>query len=313
MPVPSRTTLYARLNAYRDALRETVIVSKAPSETEHNAKATLFRNGLAILGFAMLEDFIRTRTSEVLQRVGHGVTPFADLPDALRLATTIGVVDGIKFSSSFIERGSPDFYSFVQNHSQSVASTSAAGYRLSELAFASDHPNVQTADIESILLAFHVERPWQTIETFANRAGTGVFGTKAAFQNALWRRNMAAHRANSNVEFSELDAFAGIASTIAAGFDMLLSHALRKILDADPEHLRGSRMLAHGHIGIRYISKSDRYWRETVGSSAKAFKRDLDRTTLVTDCIARAAAKGQAVITKDETGKISEWFTPVVD
>jgi hypothetical protein len=313
MPVPSRTTFYERLSAYRDALLEPTIVSREPAEVAHNAKARLFRNGLAVMGFAILEDFLRTRIGEVLERIGHGHTAFADLPEPLRTASTIGVIDGIRFNSTFLERPSGDYYAYIQNHSQAVASTATAAYRISPLAFARDRPNVQPSDIESILNAFQINQPWTAIQTFSHRAGTGILAPRPTFQEALDRRNRAAHRADSDVEFAELDAFLGVAATIGAGVDLLLSHSLRKILDRDVPLLTGQTLLAMNHVGIRFISKNDQFWREVVNANVKAFRRDTSLGPLKAACIARAAANNQAVVVKDDSGKVAEWFTPVVD
>lgn len=313
MPVPSRTTFYERLSAYRGALEEPAIVSQPPNEISHNAKARLFRNGLAVMGFAILEDFIRTRMAEILDRVGNGPTAFVDLPSALRRASTLGVVEGIKFTSNFLDSQSTAFYAHVQNHSQSVASTATAAYRISSLAFAADHPNVQGSDIENILLAFHINQPWTAIQTMSHRTGSGVISAREAFLAALTRRNMAAHQANSDIEFGELEAFSSVATAIAAGFDLMISHALRKILDGDVDFLNGTTKLAANHVGIRFISRGGNHWREVINGGQRAFRRHTDLNTLITECRGRAHTRGQAVVVKDESGRVAHWYTPVID
>jgi len=70
----ARTTFLEHIIAYKGATEADLIVSRAPVEVLHNAQAQLLRNGLAVVGYAILEDFIRTRTAEILSRIGNGTT-----------------------------------------------------------------------------------------------------------------------------------------------------------------------------------------------------------------------------------------------
>src|SRR5215211_6609576 len=100
----SREQFVGRLYAYRQAVRSEVLVSRAPTETEHNLRARVLRNGLAVVGYALLEDFLRSRTVEVVARIGDGHTSFQDLPKGIKFAATEGVFNAARFQQRFIDR-----------------------------------------------------------------------------------------------------------------------------------------------------------------------------------------------------------------
>jgi hypothetical protein len=309
----ARQNFHERLAAYNAAIKEPVIVSGAPSEREHNARARLFRNGLAVMGFGIVEDFVRTRCSEILQRIGSGTTAFIDLPEALRIAATAGVTDAIRFKSSFLDKTSAEYFPLYQTNSRSIASTAEVAYEISPIAFGYDRANIQKEDIERLLRAFNIDGHWSAVSAIAIRSGASVLDVKSAFGNALKRRNSAAHQADSDTEVTDLSAFSGEAAAIALGLDVMLSHALRKILDANSDFLRRKRLLAASHIGLRFIQFDGVFWREIENNASRAYRRNKDLATLKAECIIRARNKEQAIVIKDIAGRITDWLTPVVD
>jgi hypothetical protein len=241
-----------RLSAYENAVKQELIVTRTPTDVIHNARARLLRNGLAVVAFALLEDFIKTRMGEVFERVGMGASSFSDLPHALRVAATSGVIKAMGYQDRFLDNRSSNYFEHFQTHALLVASTRNPGFQLSPMAFGHDQPNLQSTAVERMLTAFHIDRPWNAIESVARRAGVGVPALKGAFDSALQRRHQAAHRADANVEPSDLAAFATETMGIAIGIDLALSLALRKILDGDRRFLSGER-IGGNRIGLRLI------------------------------------------------------------
>jgi hypothetical protein len=114
----ARRSFFERLVAYESAVGQDLIVTKTPSETDHNARARLFRNGLAVVAFALVEDFIKSRTGEVIQRVGYGVSAFDDLPYPIRSAATAGVTKALSYQSQFFDSRSSAYFAHYQEHTQ---------------------------------------------------------------------------------------------------------------------------------------------------------------------------------------------------
>lgn len=310
----ARTTFFERLVSYENAVDQELIVTKTPSDAEHNARARLFRAGLAVVAFALVEDFIKLRTGEVIQRVGDGVATFADLPQGLRIAATAGVSRALNYQGRFLDSGSSSYLSHYQEHSSLIASTRSTSFQISPLAFGSDQPNLSAKAIEDILTAFHINQPWNAIGSVARRSGVGVPALREAFVNATSRRHEAAHRADADVEPSNLKGFVAEALGIALGVDLSLSLAVRKILDGDNSFLTGNQKIAGNRISVRLIKfDGSKWWRETVPGRPRAIARKESFEDLKLSCFQRARSNHEGVIVQNTRGLPSVWHTPFVD
>jgi hypothetical protein len=308
----ARQSLYESFSAFTYALESTDITSRDPiTEAKHNNRARLLRNGLAVSGFAMVEKFIKERTGEVLDKIGDGITQFNELPDGLRTAATIGVIEAMQFQAKFIDRA--HLITYYQNHSRLIASTLSNPFKISSIAFCNNYTNLSAAEIESILDSFRVENPWSVVGGVVNRLGLGVLSPKQAFENAAKRRHLAAHEITANTEFSNLSSYKIEAITFCLAYDLLLSKALKLITAKDTEYLR-RRKLAGNQIEIRYIKQfSNTRWKEFKENVIRAIKVGDDYETLKNECLLRGKREGFAVIKVTETGVPLEWYTPEVD
>jgi hypothetical protein len=311
----TRKALFERLEGYEKALQQESIVTKSLSEIPHNAQARLFRNGLAVVSFAMLEDFIKERTAEITQQVGNGVTAFADLPHALRVAATAGVTKALNFQSKLLDRRSNDYFAHYQTHSEMIASTKQSRFRISPFAFGYDQPNLNAEAVKNILTSFHIKDPWNAIRAVSIQTGVGIPALKETFENAMYRRHKAAHNADTDIELSDLSAFATEIRGIALSIDLLLSLALRKMLDGEHGFLDGSDKITSDMIDLRVISfdSSTKMWREVVSGKKRATARNKDFETLKVDCFKRARPRQQGVVVHNARGLPKEWYTPYVD
>jgi hypothetical protein len=302
------------LHTYRQAVEQEALISKAPSEQDHNARARMLRNGMAVAGYALLEDFLRSRTAEILERIGDGTTRFRELPREIRVAATEGVFEAVRFQQRFLNRQAEDYFRHYQDHAHLVASTANSAYRISPFAFAHQQSNLASRDVEDILRSFKVDNPWSAVVGIAKRCGVGVFALKDAFEGATARRHAAAHRADADIEHSDLADFDVEALGLAVGFDLLMSRALRYLLDADKTYLSNKGLVAGKHISIRFLRYDGmKWWREVVDNNNRASNRHQDFHTLKVDAIGRARASGQAVVVQDERGLPASWHTPDTD
>lgn len=310
----SREQLMIRLAAYRQAVQLDTLVSKAPTETEHNARARLLRNGLAIVGYAFLEDFLRSRTVEVVGRIGTGATRFSDLPEQIKVAATQGVFNATLFQRRFVDYQIQDPLRHYQEHASLVASTAGTAYEISPLAFVHEQSNISSDDIEETLQAFRVANPWSVLIGVARRCGVGTPTLKEAFKGAAARRHEAAHKADADIEHSDLSDYDVEALGIAIGFDLLMSQALRQLLDANTNYLSKNGSVGGKQISIRFLRQDgSKWWREVVDNSSRAFRRGKDFEKLKAETMVRARGQGQAVVVQDERGLPTAWFTPYTD
>jgi hypothetical protein len=67
----AKNIFLSHMIAYNDAISHESIVEREPAQQRDNARARTMRNGLAVIGFSILEDFFRRRAKEILTKVGQ--------------------------------------------------------------------------------------------------------------------------------------------------------------------------------------------------------------------------------------------------
>ena len=220
----ARANFFDRIAALGNALNHESIVAGPPAEIVENARARITRNGLAVIGFTIVEDFFRARAQEVLARIGRSGVGFDRLPSGLRRMSTIRAMKAAMFQLN-IKDAQRDDIAYVQDKARSVASTLSSSFEISELSFGYESSNISDSMISEFLEALQVEKPWENIGQVAARAGVGTLSQrhKAAFVELSDRRHRAAHDPRADLQPGELQS--GLIDTIglAIGFDALLS------------------------------------------------------------------------------------------
>jgi hypothetical protein len=219
----------------------------------------------------------------------------------------------LKYQERFLDQNANDYFRFYQKHASAIASTGNAAYEISALAFANEHPNISSDDIANILNAFFIINPWNALGSVASKCNIGGLDLKSVFANATVRRHVAAPQASADIETSDLVAFGTEIIGLALAFDLLISRALRKILDADRDYLRQRTKIPGSHVGIRFLQLEGSWWREVVNDNKKAYARSKDFLQLKADCFQRARSSEQALVIKGDKGLPVEWCTPDVD
>ncbi len=161
--------------------------------------------------------------------------------------------------------------------------------------------------------AFGIDNPWNVLGSIASRCGIGIPDLRSPLVSAFQRRHEAAHKANANVETTDLISFSRDVVAFSLSFDLILSYTLRKLLDADPGYLSGKRRIAGKHIGLRFLQSDGKVWREIIENKTRAYAKNTDFDSLKRDCFVRARKHGQAVVVKGNKGLPIQWFTPDID
>ena len=292
-------TLYTSINQ-TDAVQ-----SKELHETEHNEIARMLRNGLAVVGFASLEDFIKQRSSEILDSIGMAGLSFGHLPEKVQIATTYGAISALNYQLNL--RDNNEKIDFVQEHALKISSTMSSGYELTSLAFGYGQANLNSESIKTILTNFHISNPWGQITEIASSLGLAALPLNESFTNAALRRHKAAHVANADTPQGDISQFVNEAISIAIGFDFLLSKALDKLKTHDLSYLDGSGKLSASDIIFRLIKHADGKWKEFIKGSVRAYRTSEDLEILVNDTKRRAVLAGQYYVQFDDKGVILDW------
>jgi|SRR5450830_253599 len=302
----ARTLFLERITSLSNSAQIDAVGNKALTEKAHNDIARMLRNGLAVVGFAALEDFIKTRTSEVLSQVGTTGLPFRDLPEKLRNAATFESVSALSYQMSI--RDKSDRVSYIQEHASKISSTSSTAYEITPHAFGYDQANVGHEVIKSILKSFLIDDAWGEMTKLAGRIGLVSMPLEETFKSAGIRRNRAAHVAHADTPQTDLIQFTKEAFAIAIGFDTLLSKALQLMSIHDASYLKGQKKLDASLIKIRFVKYKDTKWREVSEGSTKAIKASVDLDGLRREAHARSVKNAELYVEFNQDGNIASWM-----
>jgi hypothetical protein len=298
----ARDRFLRRLQAFNHVVQNTdslEVLRHQPADRDADDRARLLRNGLAVSGFALLEDFLASRVGEILTRVSGSSLAFGELPDKLQSLCTTDVVSALRFQVDMRRRAGDDVTGLIQATGRSLASTSQRSYELSELAFGHSRSNIGHGDIKELLRAFNVPDGWDKVTRFAQRMGLASLNLRDDFIQATKRRHLAAHDPSVDTALGDLQNFPAQALGVAAGCDALLSRAAYNLLRGDRAFARNPPQLDQSEIRIRFLIHDGTVFRDIAEDASRAAERGANRDQVIGRCRSRAARKGAVIVFQD--------------
>ena len=134
----AKDTFLVRLSNFENALSSDDLLSRALTDRLHNEKARMLRNGMAIVGYTILEDFIKKRIGEILKDIGRTGINFSALPIKLKEAAVVSALKGVQTRADNLKRASEDHITFIQEETGYISSTKSPVFELSEYTFGWD-------------------------------------------------------------------------------------------------------------------------------------------------------------------------------
>jgi hypothetical protein len=260
----------------------------------------MLRNGLAVVSFAALEDFIRARTGEALSAVAAAGIAFSQLPRTLQQAATEGALRAALAQMSFMEdratRGPP----FLQVTAAHVASTGGYPYSLSSYSLGHQGSNLSFDDVPKVLKAFKVDAPWRELTALAARAGFAALPLHDFYSETLRRRHRAAHEGSTDTPLADIAAFAAGARACALAFELLLSQAVARLTAGRAGPTRGS------DVAIVFLD-STAHTKRLVDEGGTTL-HETPRTERLGAFLEASMAIGAALVARDALGLPYAWY-----
>lgn len=278
---------------------------KNTNNLEHNKIARMLRNGLAVVSFVALEDYIKRRCSEIVKLIGNTNVPFDQLPEKLIAAATYEAVESLKYQLSIRDKSERIVY--VQEHADKIASTAQSTFRLSEHIFGYNQANITAEVVKRTLLSFNIENPWKQMSELSSRLNLTGLPLEEMFRNAARRRHRAAHVAAADTPESELQQFVKEAYAISITFDALITRALKKIHRLDTQFLSGETKIVSNSIKFRFVKFIDGKWKDFKEGNSRATQTSTNFDTLLAAAKQRAFSAEELLIVYDECNKVSDW------
>ena len=195
--------------------------------SQPNDPNRLLRNGLAVTGFNLLEDFIKLRTAELLKEISGGSLAFTQLPDKLQRACTETVVKALRYQIGIVRKRDSEqtARALIANTGSELASTAGGPLALSALAFGHGAANIDSEEVSSICSALGVEAGWQTIAELTTTVGFTIAQPSVTYTEAMQRRHDAAHDAAHDTPLGDLRTYWPQALVIACAFDIVVTRS----------------------------------------------------------------------------------------
>lgn len=275
-------------------------------DRDHNSAAKMLRNGLAVVSFASLEDFVKKRSSEAMIELNSCSVNFNELPVKLQDAATHEIISALSYQMGLLDK--VDRTDYIQRHAKNIYSTATPNYELSIHTFAHSQANINVKAIGDILKSFNVKDPWLQMSSIASNLGlTSSLPLAEIFRNAALRRHRAAHVAGVDTPPTDLKQFVKEAFAIAITFDALLSKAVQKISENNDDFLRNNVKLNADDVKIRTIKFVDNKWKEYKGNATRAYRISPDFNSLALAAKGRADINKELIVEFDESGLIRYW------
>lgn len=301
----AKTEFIEKIRCLYTSISSEAVTNKALVEREHNSIAKMFRNGLAVVSFASLEDFIKKRISEGMYEVSRCAVHFSNLPEKLQKAATIEVISALNYQLSILEK--EDKIPYIQEQTLKISSTANSSYELSNHTFCYAQSNVNTNIVGDSLKSFNVEDPWRHMSEIASNIGLTGLPLVESFKNAAQRRHKAAHVSSTDTPQNDISQFVNEAFAIALGYDALLSKAIQKFRENNSAYLSGTSKVDSSIIEYRLLKHQDGFWKEFVNGSSRAYRRSNNLDTFKNQVKNRASIAKQLFVEYDSNGLISDW------
>jgi hypothetical protein len=203
----------------------------------------------------MLEDFMRSRTQELLTGM-PGKRSFSELPAKLRVASRRGALDAALRRARHVANRGEDPQAFLVTAAQEVASTTSQSPFISQWSLGHGSSNLQDSEVAEILKAVNVDGSWECLNQLARRAGSGGFALLDAFRELGKRRHHAAHDGSASIPITDLETAPDQITVLALAFDAACSMAVRRFLsgkDAPTEHTHVRLTLLRVDRSVRIV------------------------------------------------------------
>lgn len=285
--------------------------SRSLTDVLHNDKVRMLRNGMSIIGFTILEDFIKRRTGEILKEIGStsSLCSFNNLPGKLKEAVTFNALKGITARADMLRRNSEDHIQFVQEETTFISSTKNSVFELSSYSIGWEKSNITDNDIKDILSIFHVDGGWNAMQTLSTIFNSSILQPNTQFKNFASNRHKAAHNTNTDSAMNDLINFENQSKIIAICFDSLVSKSLSYIVSNNSSFLNSSLKTKPNDIKFRTIKCCDSVWKEyNQNNSTRAFRVNNDYSTLLSQAKSRSQSNKEVLIIKNEDNSIKDWF-----
>lgn len=328
----AQTDLRAALSGLAEAAERLRLPGPQIGSGANRTAEFLMLNGLQVVAFVALEDYVRRRAYEVIAWLGsnsHYALKFEELPEHLQRFVLEGTIQGLGFWLA--KTAADERINFFQYEGLLLGSISdgKSTFVPSEYFFGRSQSNLATHDVGNLLAALGVEGGLSSLGTIAEKAEMSHLGQPDQIFSRLSRaRHKAAHGFPSDYKIAEFktDLDSGL-PLFAFVFDCCISQCAVALRDAikegkvdfskqkDKDGAKiGSKDFSYSatEIALRVLEfdASEAVWKEYYDKyEVKKFAKGKQAERIL-QYESGTVGKKDSVLIKASTGGIDKWFQP---
>lgn len=301
----AKEELFSRLEHLSFAKELPALIDNGIAQSTHNGVANLLRKGLAIVVFNILEDFIKKRSSEALNRISTSGIEFSKLPEKLQNAAIMDALSSLTFRAKLERKEGGNWRNLIQTEALKIHSTGKPVFDISSFSLVPSSSNVSDEDVANILSAFGMGSGWTTLKNISDAIGGGLPDLKQAYKNATNRRHSCAHEANFTYNYQWLTSIKSEIIAIAASLDIALEARCRQV-----ESSLNTAVQQHDintALNYRFLHEEKGVYKESKTFGGRSVKNWNDLPTALRTLKPKLRASGEFLIVLDNSKRISNW------
>lgn len=302
----ARESFLTSMEGVRASLDEVALSTMAllPENAQHNQTSRILRRGLFVVTFNVLEDFLKSRTGELLGLASATNLRFEELPPGLRSGAISGAYHSGTTQARF-QRDDSD--AILQDVAAAVASTTGGvALKLHKYAFLHGGSNVGAQDISEVLAALHIKGPWTQLDTVVALCGISSLPLEGLYSSLHQKRNAAAHDAAATIEIADLKDLVQTALVLAMAYDIACSSRILRIRENRPFLPGTPKSEVAPDLKVRLVAEHSRGWAE-LRFDGRARKIHQEKHDAISTCLSRVRRPENVLVKSGDNAPV-DWY-----
>lgn len=274
-------------------------------------------NGLTVVAFAALEDFLRRRAYEIVSWLGSRGVTFDSLPHSLQTAILVGTLKGLHYSLDKMEKSDRDVMIQLEALLLSQAGENSA-FMPSKYFFGRSASNISNSALNELLQAFGYTDVDGAMNEVARRLSFQHIGrVMEQFSSLARNRHSSAHTFPQDYRHTDFLSDVNIRlPLVAVCFDTCLSQLailVQKNFKDGINHSFAQKDFLEKTALIRVAewSHEKKGWDEFMNAKQVKFSSKKNFQSRLIKFRDGSLGKDNTIIVKDERGFICDWIQPI--
>ena len=237
--------------------------------TIENERSRIMRNGITVMAFSTMENFLNTRVNEEIKLLKNSNFSFDDFEEDLQKFILVDSVLGLSNKINLSDNN--EKLNCAEEGIREISGYREHSPTFSGLGFSPKGSNVNFQDIETLFKRIGVSKISDKLKFISTDIGFTQIGIKDQFFSFKRARNKCAHDSLFNIPYNDLEQYLIFLRIFCIIFDILLSYCISLYL-FEKSHASLKDRMDNFSINYRFIEHANGRWKERKAWAKKATK-----------------------------------------